>query len=377
MPAKKVLHIFSVSVFTILLVALFVPFSGSGRVIAAILLLPPAVLMPLMLKKRNIQRITTNQVILLMTVIALLYVMLYYLTGLSFGFYKNPYRLTFPNFFKFFLPIAAIIVCSEIIRFATLPQNDRFSSALCWLSCVIAEMLICSSIPSVTSFNRFMDLIAGAMLPAIISNSLYHYLARRYGFFPNLIFRLLTILHAYTFPVTSGISDSLVNFARLFIPIATYFFIDSLFEKKRRYAMQKTSRFTRILSKALTILVVIIMTGTVMLVSNHFRFGAYVIATDSMTGELNKGDVAIYEQYDDQFIQKGQVIAYEQNGSVVIHRVVDIEIINGITRYYTKGDVNEERDADFITSGQIIGLVDHKLPFLGYPTLWMRSLFQH
>ena len=377
MPDKRVLHIFSISVFTILLIALVVPISGNGRMIAAILLLPAAILMPLMLKKRNIPRITTNQVILIMTIIALLYVMLYYLTGLSFGFYKNPYRLTFSNFFKFFLPIAAIIVFSEIVRFVSLPQNDKLSSLLCWLSCVIAEMLICSNIPSVTSFNRFMDLIAGAMLPAIISNSLYHYLARRYGIYPNLIFRLITTLHAYLFPVTSGISDSLVNFARLFIPIATYFFIDSLFEKKRRYAMQKTSRFTRILSKALTILVVIIMTGTVMLVSNHFRFGAYVIATDSMTGELNKGDVAIYEQYEDQFIQKGQVIAFEKDGSVVVHRVVNIEIINGITRYYTKGDVNEDRDAGFITGGQIIGLVDHKLPFLGYPTLWMRSLFQH
>lgn len=377
MPDKRVLHIFSISVFTILLIALVVPISGSGRMIAAILLLPAAVLMPLMLKKRNIPRITTNQVILIMTIIALLYVMLYYLTGLSFGFYKNPYQLTFSNFFKFFLPIAAIIVFSEIVRFVSLPQNDRLSSLLCWLSCVIAEMLICSNIPSVTSFNRFMDLVAGAMLPAIISNSLYHYLARRYGIYPNLIFRLITTLHAYLFPVTSGISDSLVNFARLFIPIATYFFIDSLFEKKRRYAMQKTSRFTRILSKVLTILAVLIMTGTVMLVSNHFRFGAYVIATDSMTGELNKGDVAIYEQYEDQFIQKGQVIAFEKDGSVVVHRVVNIEIINGITRYYTKGDVNEDRDAGFITGGQIIGLVDHKLPFLGYPTLWMRSLFQH
>lgn len=377
MPDKRVLHIFSISVFTILLIALVVPISGSGRMIAAILLLPAAILMPLMLKKRNIPRITTNQVILIMTIVALLYVMLYYLTGLSFGFYKNPYQLTFSNFFKFFLPIAAIIFFSEIIRFVSLPQNDKLSSLLCWLSCVIAEMLICSNIPSVTSFNRFMDLVAGAMLPAIISNSLYHYLARRYGIYPNLIFRLITTLHAYLFPVTSGISDSLVNFARLFIPIATYFFIDSLFEKKRRYAMQKTSRFTRILSKILTILVVIIMTGTVMLVSNHFRFGAYVIATDSMTGELNKGDVAIYEQYEDQFIQKGQVIAFEKDGSVVVHRVVNIEIINGITRYYTKGDVNEDRDAGFITGGQIIGLVDHKLPFLGYPTLWMRSLFQH
>lgn len=112
-----------------------------------------------------------------------------------------------------------------------------------------------------------------------------------------------------------------------------------------------------------------------MLISNQFYYGAYVIATESMTGELNRGDVAIYESYEEQLIIEGQVIVFEQNGSAIVHRVVDIEIINGITRYHTKGDANEDWDADYILDSDIIGLVNYKLPFLGYPTLWVRSLF--
>jgi signal peptidase len=311
-----------------------------------------------------------------MVVIALLYLMAYYVSGLHFGIYKNPYRLTFSNFFKFFLPVAAIVVLTEVIRYVSLAQEDKLASVLCWVSCVLAEMLILSNIPSITSFNKFMDLVAGALFPALLYNSLYHYLSRRYGLYPNLAFRLMITLHSYTFPISSGISDSLLNFVRLLVPISIFLFIDSLYEKKRRYALQKVSRLSRALSIVLTVAVLVIMFGTVMLISNQFRFGALVIATDSMTGELNKGDVAIFERYDDQFIAEGQVIVFEQSKSMIVHRVVDIQIINGITRYYTKGDANEDQDSGFLTDADIVGLVDYKLPFFGYPTLWMRSLFR-
>ena len=112
-----------------------------------------------------------------------------------------------------------------------------------------------------------------------------------------------------------------------------------------------------------------------MLISNQFRFGAYVIATESMTGEINKGDIVIYEKYEDHDIEKGQVIVFEKNNSVVVHRVENIENINGITRYYTKGDANEDSDSGYITKGDIIGVVNYKLPFIGYPSIWIRSLF--
>ena len=295
---------------------------------------------------------------------------------MSFGFVKNPYRITTNNFFKFFLPIAIIIISSEVIRYVMMAQKSRMARIFCYLSCVIADLLICSNLPSVTSFNRFMDLVAGALFPALISNFLYHYLSERYGMYPNIAFRSILTLHAYFFPVTSAIADSLVSLFDLFFPIAVYFFIDLLFERQRRKALGNTSRAWRIASKVITGFAVMIMIGTVMLVSNQFRYGALVIATESMTGELNKGDVVIFEEYDDQDIEEGQVIVFEKNNSMIVHRVVDIEVINGNARYYTKGDANEDLDIGYITETQIVGLADMKLPALGYPALWLRSLFE-
>lgn len=376
MTDKRTVQLYSASVFAVLLLTFLVPLGESGRIVAAVLLLPTAVLVSMYIKKRNILSINKNQIVMILTVIALVYVMLYYLSGLRFGFYNNLYKFSGTNLFKYILPIATIIVTTEIIRWVMLAQKDKTARILCYISCVIAEMLIISNIPSVTSFSRFMTLIAGGLFPALVSNALYNYLSARYGFYPNISFRLITTLHAYILPITSGISDSLLNFLRLLLPIAIFLFIDSLYEKKVRYALGNTSRIARIASIALTTVVIIIMVCVVMLVSNQFRYGSYVIATESMTGEIDKGDIALYERFDDQHITEGQVIAFEKNSSVIIHRVVDIQIINGQTRYFTKGDANEDMDAGFITDGDIIGLVNHKLPFLGYPTLWMRSLFK-
>ena len=376
MSDKRVVNIFSTSILAVLLLALLLPMGESGRIMAAILLLPAAVLVPIFIKKRNILSINKGQVLLIVAVAALVFMMIYYLTGLKFGFYKNPYRLTLTNFFKYVLPIAAIIVTTEIIRLVLVAQKSRAAHMLCYLSCVVAELLICSNLPSVTSFNRFMDLVAGALFPALVANFLYNYLSRRYGMYPNIAFRAIITLHAYLIPVTSGIAESLVHLFKMFLPIVIFLFVDSLYEKRRRYALGNTSRFWRFMSKLLTAVVVIIMIGTIMLVSNQFRYGALVIATESMTGELDKGDVVIFESFEGQHIPEGQVIVFEKYNTTVVHRVVDIKIINGIARYYTKGDANEDNDMGYITNAEIVGLVNYKIPTVGYPTLWLRSLFQ-
>ena len=376
MTDKKVNRIASASLFAALLIALLLPIGESGRIFAAILLLPAAIVIPYFVKKRPIISIYTKQVLLIISVIALLYVMFYYLSGTEFGYYKNPYRLTLSNFWRFFLPIAVIIVCTEIVRYVLMAQKDFLTRALCYFSCLIADMLIVSNIPSVKNFNQFMDLVAGAVMPALLSNLLYNYLSKRYGMYPNIVFRLVTILHAYTFSVTSRIEDSLLNMFKLFLPIVIYLFIDALFEKKVRYARGNISPAWKVASAILTAVVVVIMVGTVMLISNQFKYGSLVIATESMTGELNKGDVVMFEKYDNQVIEEGQVIVFEKNRSMIVHRVVEIEIINGVPRYYTKGDANEDRDYGYITDAEIVGVISIKLPYFGYPTIWMRSLFK-
>jgi signal peptidase len=377
MTDKKTRRISAAAVLAALLTVLLLPIGDTGRIAGAIILIPAAIFIPIFIKKRSIHSINTKQVLLVMTVVALVLVMALYLSGLKFGFYKNPYGISVANFFRYLLPVAAIIVCSEIVRAVLMAQGDKLVTVLCYLSCVVADMLIVSNIPAVTSFNRFMDLVAGALFPALLSNLLYSYLSKRYGIYPNLAYRGITVLYAYIFRIVPGIGDSILNFFRLIVPIAIYLFIDALYEKKRRYALGNKSRLWVFTSRVLTVVVLVLMIGTVMLVSNQFRYGSLVIATESMTGELNKGDVVIFESYERQPVIEGQVIVFEKYDVMVVHRVVEIEIINGNTRYYTKGDANEDRDDGFITNADIVGLAQQKLPFLGYPTLWMRSLFKH
>ena len=377
MTDKKTRRLCAAAVFAALLTAFLLPIGDTGRIAGAIILVPAAILVPILVKKRSIHSIHSKQVLLIVSVIAIGIMLVYYLSAIKFGFVKNPYGLTsVGNFFKFFLPVATIIVCTELIRTVFMAQGDRVTTVLCYLFAVIGELLIVSNLPTVTSFNRFMELVAGALFPALLSNLLYCYLAKRYGALPNIFFRSITTLYVYMFSVVPATEKSIVSFFKLFIPIAVFLLIRALYEKVRRRALGKKSRVWRVISIILLVLLLIVMIGTVMLISNQFAYGALVIATESMTGEINKGDVVIFEAYDAQPVIEGQVIIFEKDGRMIVHRVVDIEIINGVARYYTKGDANEGWDAGFITKNEIRGLANYRIPFIGYPSLWMRSLFK-
>ncbi len=369
---KKTLYTVLFANLAVLLLASIIPHGIEGRIIAAIILVPAAVVHFLLIKKRNILSINKSQVLLIVAVIALLFLTLAYLSGLSLGFYKNPYVFGLSTLFNFILPISIVTVATEFIRHISVSQEDKLASGISYALCVMTEVLVFSTLPGITSFGKFMDAIGLTLFPALVANLVYHYLSKRYGVLPNIVYRLVTTLYIYIIPIIPMISDAIMAFVKIIIPILIFVFIDALFEKHRRYALQKKSK----LAIPITIVAILLMLSSVMVISNQFSVGAYVIATPSMTGELNVGDVAIYEKYDDQTVSEGQVIVFEKNGLVVIHRVVDIEHINGAKRYYTKGDANEDNDSGFLLDGDIIGLVNLKIPFLGYPTLWLRSLFK-
>lgn len=372
---RKKLYIISASILVALLITLFAPM-GVSRIIAAILLVPAAIVSIIFIKKRRALSINSKQVLLLLTVIGMLYLMLYYLSALHFGFTRTGYGLKTNVIFRFIIPTAVIIVSTELIRHVLCVQKDRWATVFAYFITLCADVIICASIPEITNIATFMDVVGLTLFPGILYNLLYNYLSVRYGFLPNVIYRALTVWVFYLIPYGSGISNSLVAFINTMLPIVIYAFIDSLYEKKRRYALGNRSRLYVAVSRVLTVIVVLLMLGTVMLISNQFRYGALVIATESMAGELEKGDIVIFESYKDQTIEEGQVIVFEKGNSTVVHRVVDIKIINGNTRYYTKGDANDDLDSDFITDTDIVGLAQRKLPFFGYPTLWLRGLFK-
>ena len=368
---KKILYIFSVALVLVLLGALFLP-RNNGRVITALLLAVSAVAVFCLVKKRPILSINKNTVLLIMLAMGAVCLVLYYLTGVHFGFYKSSTPLTIGSFFKNILPIATIIITIEFIRYVLLAQNARFMGVLAYIAGVLSEVLVFSTLDHLTTFNRFMDAVGLYLLPACTANLLYNFLSKRYGFLPGMTYRLMMTLYSYVLPIYPQTPDVIFSFAKLLVPLGIYVFIQALYSKGKRYEKPK-SRIAGLISMGLSAL---FMISIVLLISGEFRYRTIIIATESMTGELNKGDAIVYKKYDDHYIQESDILVFLQNDNRIVHRVVEIERINGANHYYTKGDANDDVDPGYITDADIEGIVLFKIPYFGYLSLWMRDLFQ-
>ena len=369
---KVTLYVISAINFALLALALFLDFANS-KIIAACILLPLSAATFFLIKRRKTLSVYKREVLALLSIVSVLYVILFQLSGLFLEFYQNPYFINSERLFDTVIPLAMVIVSSEIIRHVILSQEDRVGNAVSYLICILAEILMFSNIAGITSFNRFMDLFGLTLFPAISANAFYHYISKRHGMLPNIVFRLVTTLYIYFIPAKTGMEDALASCIEIIFPILMFGLVVSMFEKKTK----KSSKHKKTLGTIATVITIVFVTLVGMLISCQFRYGALVIATGSMTGEINKGDMIIYEQYDKQVIEEGQVIVFSQNNSRVVHRVISIENVGGELRYYTKGDANNAPDVGYRVEKDIIGLVNLKLIYFGYPTLMVREIIEN
>ena len=94
-----------------------------------------------------------------------------------------------------------------------------------------------------------------------------------------------------------------------------------------------------------------------------------------MTPNINKGDVVVIEKTADfEHIDIGQVIAYKKGNIIVVHRLIKKIQVDGKYYFYTKGDANDDVDNYEITEDMMVGIVNIKIPIIGYPTVWVNSL---
>lgn len=370
---KKILYVICLAVFAVLLLSLFVDF-GSSKIVTACLLLLITPIVMLVIKKRTLLSIKKREVLLINTAIAVIYVVLVHMSGLFLGYYINPYCVNSKTVFSVLLPVIVIIIASELIRAVFLAQKNKLVDIITYLSCVLVEMLAYSNIAGIMNFNMFMDYIGMTLFPALVANIFYNYQSKRFGALPNISFRIITTAYIYVLSDVSAMSDALNACIKMILPIVMLAFVSALYEKKKKTPTERKSGKFSVIATSITVAFLI---SIAMLISCQFHYGALVIATESMTGEINKGDMIIYESYDDQPIREGQVIVFLQYENKIVHRVVMIEDIDGERRYYTKGDANPDWDSGYRTESDIVGLTDMKIAYIGHPTLWLRELISN
>lgn len=369
---KIKLYILEILLILVLLLALFVS-NIFNRTVLAIILFIFAFITKILIKRKKTSSIYKKQIICLMFGFAIIYIIIFYLMGLYFGYYKSPTNFGIPTIVKFVLPLVVIIISSEEIRKKYIVQNSKLSKILISISMILIDLFVYSGVYDVTKIDDMLTVLGFILFSSIACNLLYNYITIRYSSIGVIVYRMITTLYVYFVPYIPDVYLFFRTFLRMLYPYIMYLILEYTFSKTN-YASQYINRKKNVVFTTISLVVTAVI---IALISCQFRWGVLVIGSGSMTGTINKGDVIIYESYlNNNILKSGEVIVFEKDGVQIVHRIIDIVNFKDEVKYYTKGDANKIQDDGYITSNDIKGIVKLKISYIGYPSLWVREIFK-
>lgn len=301
--------------------------------------------------------------------------LIYYIFGIVIGFVKTANYYTISNMTKFVLPVVLTIILKEIFRYMVLTKSEG-SKLLLVCSIVLFIYLDFTSIIPYTNFKGNYNIFIFAaltVLPAISNNIVCSYITTKVGYKPNVFWLLVTNLYLYLLPIVPDTGDYVLSIIRFIFPLIVGYRIFLFFEKE---ADKNVERDYKKINKLSLGIATFIVAALVYFTSGYFHYHAVAIASGSMYPNIDKGDVVIIEKIDNNFdkLKEGMVIAYKYESVVIVHRIINVVEEKGEYFFYTKGDANHSEDNYAITEDMVIGVVNVRIPFIGYPTVWLNEL---
>ena len=365
------LYIIEIFLIIILCLALFVS-NVFDKKILALFLLPIAIITRLLIKKKKAMSFNSRQVTWLMVGFGLIYLFMFYLMGIYFGYYKSPTPFGIKTIINFIIPFTIIVISSEYLRQTLIVQKGKLSRVLLTISMVLIDLVIYAGVYNVFVLDDMLTIVGFILFASIACNLLYNYITYRFGSKGVIIYRLMTILYVYFIPYIPDVYIFFRSFLRMLYPYIIYLVLEYTYSKAN-FAVAYKDKKKNLVSTAVLTVFMCLLIG---LISCRFTYGILVIGSGSMTGTLDMGDAIVYKAYDSHEIKKEDVIIFNKENVKLVHRVVNIENMNGEIRYYTKGDANTNIDNGYVTKDDIIGTTLFRIRFIGYPTLWLRDIFE-
>lgn len=228
-------------------------------------------------------------------------------------------------------------------------------------------------IPQTQGLEGFVKLGISDFVPAIASSFLLTYLAIAGGLPSMLVYRLGLVAVTILPPIIPKYDWYLRGVSLLLLSIATYMFMS-----RNQQAGHAQSRSGRLLhpTRANDIMSLLVMICTVLFVTGFFSYKPVTIVSNSMKPVYSRGSIVIIQKVNNPLdIEVGDIVQYKRTSRMITHRVIAVnEAPDGTGKkvFTTQGDNSPSKDPP-VTEEQIVGVVRSQVPFIGYPTVWLRE----
>ncbi|MBP3597127.1 MAG: signal peptidase I [Clostridia bacterium] len=308
-------------------------------------------------------------------IIVVLAIAVTYGVGAFVGFLRNGYSLALINILKNTYAPIFIAVFTELFRYNFIRANKNKFKMVVILTILLAILEMQMNMAMVTHWGlqKIFIVATTIVIPAIAQNMILSYLSYEVGYQPCLIYRLILELYIYFVPYLPKFGDYLNSMFGLILPMIVFMYASEDVEYEQNIVIPE---FIEKKSKFVKLPMYIVIFTLIALISRIFPIFMIGIGSESMTGALNKGDAVIACKVKEENIQVDDIIVFQAGDKVLIHRVVEIENINGVNHYRTKGDINGTRDNVDITSDKIYGEVYLRIPYIAYPSVYLSEFMQ-
>lgn len=310
-------------------------------------------------KKNRIKNHISNVYI----TITIFYVITIYLLGNATNYIKNPINISNIIFLTIYL------IMSEIFRFViiskcTKKSNNQYIITFIYILFDVLIMSKLSPTHLLTPIN-----IAYLTTIAVLKNSLLTYTTYKYGYYPCFIYAFVVTIMPIIFPLYPELGNyiSLIIFI-IYTSIIFYNISKPTRKEEEETANTYKKSFGYYVERISLVLIIII----IILVSGAFKYSLSAIASDSMYPEIKRGDAVLLSKPSEKelnSLKKGMVVAFEENDTIITHRILAITEEDGEEYIVTKGDNNSTKDVTKKKKDDIIGIVKFKIPYLGYPSV--------
>ena len=310
-------------------------------------------------------------------VTSLIYILLYFISGLFSGFGNNPYNTTFKGIILNFLSNIPVIICLEYIRYKLIHNVLKKDKTLMFILLVItfsiwdvnfSGLLRSKIVPYIIFSFVFYNLI-----PIVIENILFTYIADKCDYIPNVFYRFIYRLAIWTSPILPQLpwvfETILSTILPLFLLLYTRYFVNSKDKMYSNFTYQNENPDGLI---PFTIALVVVIWFTL----GAFPIKPVGVATASMYPNINVGDMVVLNKIDLNDLKENDIIGYKLDNITVVHRVKYIsKNSDGKFTIITKGDNNKLQDYLPVGEEQVIGKVIFKVKYIAMPTVWLHSLY--
>lgn len=310
-------------------------------------------------------------------IVLIIYIILYFLSGLIFGFERTPYSKDILSVLLNLWSFGSIIILQEYVRLQLVKNENKkmYNLVLTTLVFFVLNLNYSNFLDNFTDFKTIFIYASSVLLPAIAESAVLTYLIYTSGVKSSIIYRLFVTIPPFLIPIVPSLDWFVTAVVGVVLPLGVYIYINYVnVVKNERLSRGERKRYSPVVYIPVFVLIAIFAA----FVMGLFKYQPVAVLSGSMSPTFNRGDAVIINKLTKQEkneLKKGDIIQFISGTRYVVHRIYKVTNDEyGNKAFITKGDHNNAPDSDMVSLDNVIGKVSFSVPLIGYPSVWLTGV---